>query len=189
MIIICKSNRKGGVSSQSLARPSLWLSSLASGWSGWHWLAEWQAEGIAKGPSPQPPHIISCTLPQTAWGTTHLNEVPAVVVPAQLPSYGPVDLPPVSCQATRDKHLGRVPHNWGEGGGSTITAGMHTCTTPEDQLVLTLGPLCDEVDALVARCAPHADRLALYRTELVRMPISKVVGLLYRRTDGRTSRR
>ena len=64
-----------------------------------------------------------------------------------------------------------------------ITAGTHACTTPEDQL-LTLGPLGDEVDALVARCGPHANRLALNRTVLVRVLVSKVVGLLYQRTDG-----
>ena len=64
----------------------------------------------------------------------------------------------------------------------------HTCTTPEDQCSLTFGPLCDKVDALVACCAPHADRLALNRTELVCVFVGKVVGLLYRQADRRTSR-
>ena len=63
----------------------------------------------------------------------------------------------------------------------------HMYTTPEDQSSLTFGPLCDEVDALVACRAPHADRLALNRTELVRVFVGKVVGLLYRHTDRRTS--
>ena len=64
----------------------------------------------------------------------------------------------------------------------------HTCTTPEDQSSLTFGPLCDEVDALVACRALHSDRLALNGTELVRVLVGKVVGLLYRHTDRRTSR-
>lgn len=118
---------------------------------------------------------------------THLNEVSAVVVPAQLPSYGPVDLPPVSCEVTRDIHLGRVPHNWGREGAHNHTTSQLVRTHARRQKTswpLTLGPLGDEVDALVARCGPHADRLALNRTELVRVLVSKVVGLLYRRTDG-----
>ena len=61
-----------------------------------------------------------------------------------------------------------------------ITAGTHMHTTPEDHCSLTFGPLCDEVDALVACRALHADRLALNRTELVRVFVGKVVGLLYR---------
>ena len=87
----------------------------------------------------------------TGSSDSRLNEVPAVVVVAQLPSYGPIDLPPVSCQMTRDKHLGRVSY--------------------------IFGPLCDEVDALVACRALHSDRLALNGTELVRVLVGKVVGL------------
>ena len=61
--------------------------------------------------------------------------------------------------------------------GRGITDGTHVHNAC--RLVLTFGPLCDEVDALVAWRALHADRLALNRTELVRVFVGKVVGLLY----------
>lgn len=82
---------------------------------------------MAEGPSPQPHHITANSSrhlmhpSQTALCPTHLNEVSAVVVPAQLPSYGPVDLPPVSCEVTCDIHLGRMPHNWGREGAHNHT--------------------------------------------------------------------
>ena len=78
----------------------------------------------------QPP-TPSCPRPHPP-RTAHLNEISAVVVIAQLPPYGPIDLPPVPCQVTCDKHLGRVPHNWEGVQSQLVRTHTHTCTVFKD---------------------------------------------------------